>query len=125
MDGTQAMAYCRIKYTSGGHYKIPERDIEVLPVIFGDVLKLKIKGGLGYSSDEILSMVETSLKSSDILDLDSEILKMGKLNLEQEIFPRDGYYESDMINGVYSLTFDKATTVEQIHNYIFEDTKTW
>ena len=125
MDGTQAMAYCRIRYTSDGHYKILERYIEVLPVIFSDVLELKMKGYPGYSNDEILSMVETSLKSSDILDLDSEILKMGELTLEQEIFPRDGYCQGEMINGVYCLTFDKATTVEQIHNYIFEDTKTW
>ena len=46
---------------------------------------------------------------------------MGKPTLEQERFPRDGYCQGEMTNGVYYLTFDKATTVDQLHNYIFED----
>ena len=120
MDGTQAMAYCRIRYTSGGDYKRTERHREVLSAIFSKALSLNVTE---YPSilNEILPMVETNLKSSDILDLGSEVLKMGKSTLEQERFPRDGYCQGEMINGVYYLTFDKATTVNQIHNYIFED----
>ena len=120
MDGTKAMAYCRIRYTSGGDYKRTERHREVLSEIFSKVISLNVTT---YPSllNEILPMVETSLKSSDILDLGNEVLKMGKSTLEQERFPRDGYCQGEMINGVYYLTFDKATTVEQIHNYIFED----
>ena len=30
-----------------------------------------------------------------------------------------------MINGVYYLVFDKEVTVNQLHDYIFEDKKTW
>lgn len=120
MDGTQAMAYCRIRYTSGGDYKRTERHREVLSAIFSKALSLNVTE---YPSllNEILSMVETNLKSSDILDLGSEVLKMGKSTLEQERFPRDGYCQGEMINGVYYLTFDKATTVDQMHDYIFED----
>lgn len=120
MDGTQAMAYCRIRYTSGGDYKRTERHREVLSAIFSKAISLNVTT---YPSllNEILPMVETSLKSSDILDLANEVLKMGKSTLEQERFPRDGYCQGEMINGVYYLTFDKATTVNQIHDYIFED----
>ena len=120
MDGTQALAYCRIRYTTGGDYKRTERQREVLSAIFSKVVNLNVTE---YPSllNEILPMVETNLKSSDILDLGSEILKMGKPTLEQERFPRDGYCQGEMIDGVYYLTFDKATTVEQLHNYIFED----
>ena len=30
-----------------------------------------------------------------------------------------------MINGIYYLTFDKDSTVNQLHEYIFEDKKIW
>ena len=38
VDGTQAMAYCRIRYTSGGDYKRTERHREVLSKIFEKIL---------------------------------------------------------------------------------------
>ena len=120
MDGTQALAYCRIRYTSGGDYKRTERHREVLSALFSKALTLNITE-YPWLLNEILPMVETNLKSSDILDLGSEVLKMSKATLEQERFPRDGYCQGEMINGIYYLTFDKATTLDQIHNYIFED----
>ena len=55
----------------------------------------------------------------------NEVLKMGVTNLEQERFPRDGYCEGKMISGIYYLTFDKENTVQQLHDYIFEDIKSW
>ena len=70
---------------------------------------------------EILPMVNTSLGYSDILELGTEVLKLGDSNLQLERFPLDDYCEGKMISGIYYLTFDKEVTVEQLHNYIFED----
>ena len=70
-------------------------------------------------------MVKTSLDYSKILDLGNEVLKIGVTNLDQERFPRDWYCEGKMISGIYYLTFDKENTVQQLHNYIFEDIKSW
>lgn len=124
VNGTQAMAYCRIRYTSGGDYKRTERHREVLSKIFEKIASLS---PAKYPSllNELLPMVKTSLSVNEILDLGNEVLKIGNLNLEQERFPLDGYCQGKMINGVYYLTFDKETTVNQLHNYIFEDNKTW
>lgn len=124
VNGTQAMAYCRIRYTSGGDYKRTERHREVLSKIFEKITSLSPDK---YPSllNELLPMVKTSLSVNEILDLGNEVLKIGNLNLEQERFPLDGYCQGKMINGVYYLTFDKETTVNQLHNYIFEDNKTW
>ena len=74
---------------------------------------------------EILPMVNTSLGYSDILELGTEVLKLGDSNLQLERFPLDDYCEGKMISGIYYLTFDKEVTVEQLHNYIFEDKITW
>ena len=124
LNGTQAAAYCRIRYTSGGDYKRTERHREVLSKIFEKILSMS---PTTYPSllNDLLPMVSTNLDGSEIMELGNKILKIGNTTLEQERFPRDGYCEGQMINGVYYLTFDKETTVNQLHDYIFEDKITW
>lgn len=120
LNGAQALQYSRIRYATGGDYRRTERQRTVLNSVFIKILQMNIST---YPTllNEILPMVETNLKSSDILELGSEVLKMGKSTLEQERFPRDEYCQGQIIDGIYYLVFDKAATVEQIHNYIFED----
>ncbi|WP_195948874.1 LCP family protein [Clostridium saudiense] len=124
VDGTQAMGYCRIRYTSGGDYKRTERHREVLTKIFEKILSMS---PTSYPSllNDLLPMVSTSLDVGEIMDLGNKVLSIGNTSLEQERFPRDGYCEGQMINGVYYLVFDKEATVNQLHDYIFEDKKTW
>lgn len=124
VDGTQAMGYCRIRYTSGGDYKRTERHREVLTKIFEKILTMS---PTAYPSllSELLPMVSTSLDTAEIMDLGNKILSIGNVGLEQERFPRDGYCEGKMINGVYYLIFDKEATINQLHDYLFEDKKIW
>lgn len=124
VSGTQALAYCRIRYTSGGDYKRTERHREVLTKIFE---KIETLPATSYPSLllEVLPMVNTSLTYNEILDLGTEVLKLGDSSMELERFPLDDYCEGKMIDGIYYLSFDKETTVEQLHNYIFEDQITW
>ena len=124
VSGTQALAFCRIRYTSGGDYKRTERHREVLTKIFEKIETLPVTS---YPSLllEILPMVNTSLTYNEILDLGTEVLKVGDSSMELERFPLDDYCEGKMIDGIYYLSFDKETTVEQLHNYIFEDQITW
>ena len=124
VSGTQALAFCRIRYTSGGDYKRTERHREVLTKIFEKIETLPVTSYPSLLS-EILPMVNTSLDYSEILELGSEVLKLGDSSMELERFPLDDYCEGKLINEIYYLTFDKETTVEQLHNYIFEDKVTW
>ena len=118
------MGYCRIRYTSGGDYKRTERHREVLTKIFEKILTMS---PIAYPSllSELLPMVSTSLDTAEIMDLGNKILSIGNVGLEQERFPRDGYCEGKMINGVYYLIFDKEATINQLHDYLFEDKKIW
>ena len=124
LNGVQAVAYSRIRYTSGGDYKRTERHREVLTKIFEKILSMS---PTSYPSllNDLLPMVSTSLDVGEIMDLGNKVLSIGNTSLEQERFPRDGYCEGQMINGVYYLVFDKEVTVNQLHDYIFEDKKTW
>ena len=124
LNGAQALSYSRIRYATGGDYVRTERQRTILTKIFEKILTIN---PMKYPSllNEVLPMVQTSLDYSKILELGTEVLKMGVTTLEQERFPLDGYCQGEMINGVYYLTFIKALTVEQLHNYIFEDVRIW
>lgn len=124
LTGEQALAYSRIRYASGGDYVRTDRQRTVLNKVFEKILATNVSQYPGLLS-EILPMVKTSLDYSEILNLGNEVLKMGVTNLEQERFPRDEYCEGKMISGIYYLTFDKENTVQQLHDYIFDDIKSW
>ena len=70
--------------------------------------------------NQVLPYVQTNLSAADILSLGTKVLGIGN-NLEQDRFPRDGYCEGAMIDGIYYLTFDKEATVQQMRDYIFND----
>lgn len=124
LTGDQALAYSRIRYASGGDYVRTERQRTVLSKVFEKVISMNVTQ---YPSllNEVLPMVQTSLDYKEILDMGTEVVSMGSAALEQERFPLDGYCDGQMISGVYYLTFDKDSTVSQLHDYIFEDKKTW
>lgn len=124
LTGEQALAYSRIRYASGGDYVRTDRQRTVLSKVFEKVLSISFTQYPSLLS-EILPMVQTNLDYSEILNLGNEVLKMGVTTLEQERFPRDGYCEGKMIDKIYYLTFDKENTVQQLHDYIFEDVKKW
>lgn len=121
LDGTQALAYSRIRYTSGGDYKRTERQRTVLEALFN---KLTSTSVASYNSllNEVLPYVQTNLNAADILSLGTKVLSIGN-NLEQDRFPRDGYGEGAMIDGIYYLTFDIETAKQQMRDYIFNDIK--
>lgn len=121
LDGTQALAYSRIRYTAGGDYKRTERQRTVLEALFN---KLTSTSVTSYNSllNEVLPYVQTNLNAADILSLGTKVLGIGN-NLEQDRFPRDGYGEGTMINGTYYLTFDIETAKKQMRDYIFNDVK--
>ena len=124
LTGEQALAYSRIRYATGGDYVRTDRQRTVLSKVFEKILCINVTQYPSLLS-EILPMVQTNLDYSEILNLGNEVLKMGVTTLEQERFPRDGYCEGKMIDKIYYLTFDKENTVQQLHDYIFEDIKNW
>lgn len=122
VNGTQALAYCRIRYTAGGDGERTQRQRIVLNKLFEKFTQLS---PTKYPSilNDLMPMITTNLSSNEMLTLATKVASLGGSGLEQNRFPEDNYSKGEMINGVYYLTFDKDKTIEQIHNYIFEDSK--
>ena len=122
VDGVQALAYSRIRYTSGGDFERTQRQRTVLTALFNEALNVPTTQYLSVISN-LIQYVTTNLNTNEILKLTTKIGSMGLsgITVEQQRFPIDGYCEGAMIDGVYYLTFDAATTKTQVMNYIFND----
>ncbi|MPQ45226.1 LCP family protein [Clostridium tarantellae] len=120
IDGTQAMAYCRIRYTVGGDYRRAERHRIVLTKVFEKIKKLPT---IKYPNllNELLPMIKTSLDSKEILSIANDIFSFDNIVIEQARFPKDKDSKGELIKGVYYLIFDKESTINDMHKWLFED----
>lgn len=117
VNGIQALAYARIRY-DGGDQERTHRHRIIFEALF-NTIKSTNKTQYPAILNELLPLVKTSLNSGDILKLATSSVSLSG-GLVQDRFPRDNNGAGQMINGVYYQTFDKAKTVEQMHQFIFE-----
>lgn len=117
LNGTQASAYCRIRYTEGRDFKRTERQRDVLSALFTKFKTTSIPE-LTSMMNDILPLVETNLTNTEIISIASKVLGMGIPNIEQSRFPLDG--KSEMIlTDMYHLTIDTESTTEDIHKFLY------
>ena len=75
VDGTQAVAYCRIRYTTGWDFKRTERMRTVLQKTVNKIKNLSLTQ-LNSLMNEMLPKIETSLSKTEIYTLVPQLLKM-------------------------------------------------
>lgn len=118
LNGTQASAYCRIRYTEGRDFKRTERHRDVLNALFVKFKDTNITEFPGIISD-VLPLATTNLKNSEIISLATKSLSMGVDNIEQGRFPTDGNIISTEITDMYHMNIDIDATTEELHNFLF------
>lgn len=74
VDGVQAVAYSRIRYTAGGDYKRTERMRTVIEAMLAK-LKTRSLGQINAFADAILPQVYTNITLGDIISLAPDIAK--------------------------------------------------
>ncbi len=122
VNGTQALAYSRIRKNSGGDDSRTERQRMLLTEIFNKVSTVGILK-LPSMVNDILPHVQTSLSTSEVLSLGTKVLTSGITDIEQLRFPLAEHSKGYKINNIYYTTFDEEITKEQIQKYIYEDIK--
>ena len=114
LDGVQAVAYSRIRYTSGGDYKRTERMRTVIEAMF-EKLKTKSIGEINDLADQILPEVYTNLEPNELISLAPTVL-------QYEISDSIGWpYE---IRGIttdrwYGVPVTLEENVKQLHEEAF------
>lgn len=74
LDGVQAVAYSRIRYTAGGDYKRTERMRTVIEAMF-EKLKTKSISEINDLADKILPEIYTNIEPNEVISLTPDILK--------------------------------------------------
>lgn len=121
LNGTQASAYCRIRYTAGRDFKRTERQRDVLNALFIKFKDINISE-IPSMISEILPLVTTNLTNSEIISISTKALGMGLNNIEQGRFPSDGNIINTEITDMYHMNIDIEATTEELHEFLYSKT---
>ncbi|MBO4980564.1 MAG: LCP family protein [Lachnospiraceae bacterium] len=120
LDGLQATAYCRIRYTAGDDFKRAARQREVIKAIEEQAKKADL-ATLTKVFNNVIDDVYTSLDSEDITNLLAHIS-------EYRIVDEGGFPEESMrttanigAKGSCVIPVDLESNVVWLHQFLFED----
>lgn len=117
LNGTQASAYCRIRYTEGRDFKRTERQRDVLEALFIKFKDTPITQVPSIISD-LLPLVTTNMSNTEMIGIASDVLSMGVTNINQARFPEDGDFTTEWTD-MYHMYADIPTTTEKIHKFLY------
>lgn len=115
LDGVQAVAYSRIRYTAGGDYKRTERMRTVIEAMLTKAKTLSI-GQLNKLVDTILPRVSTNINGTEILSL---VPSITSFNIGDSMgWP---YETRGTTTGTYyGVPVTLESNVEKLHKEVFE-----
>lgn len=116
LDGIQAVAYSRIRYTAGGDYKRTERMRDVIEAMLRK-LKTKSIGEINNLMDKILPKVYTNISASSIIAMIPNLLSY---NITESIgWP----YKTQGItlDRWYGVPVTLESNVKQLHKELFDE----
>lgn len=120
LNGIQATAYCRIRYTTGGDMKRSERQREVLTVVMNQLLKLDSAAFMDVTTS-VLPYVKTNLSSTEIIGTGISILSTGINSTDERMFPSQDYSEGRYINNIYYYVTDLDKAKNDLQDYVYGD----
>ena len=116
LDGVQALAYSRIRYTAGGDYKRTERMRDVLEAMLNKAKTLSISELINFVNI-MLPKISTNISSNDIIGLAPALLN---LNISES----NGWPEETQgatIGGVYyGVPVTLSENVTKLHEELFD-----
>ncbi len=118
LNGLQATAYCRIRYTAGDDFKRTERQREVLMAVAEEAKKAS-PATLNEIANSVFNEVYTSLDLAEIIELLGEISNYEIV--DQAGFPNEQYRTTGNIGskGSCVIPLDLTENVEWLHGFLF------
>jgi len=117
LNGTQATAWSRIRYTAGGDYKRTERQRIVIEKMFAKVKKSSI-GKINNFIDIMLPKVYTNLNNMDLLVLAKDVFSYNIVEQTGFPFEKDAHTYSKVS---YVFPIDLTANVTKLHEFFFNE----
>ncbi len=118
LDGIQAVAYARIRYTDGGDFKRAERQRIVLQKVVDKAKKASLST-LNKIIDKVLPQVSTNLSTGDFLGIASSAANFQIGEMSGYPFDVTTSEEVTGLEGSYVVAIGFADNVKQLHKFLF------
>lgn len=118
LNGTQATAYARIRYTAGGDYKRTERQRLVISKIFEKLKSSDIKTVNAFIKN-VFPQISTNLSNTELIGLAKDILAYNIVNQTGFPFEPDSHTYHRVS---YVFPVDLAANVTKLHEFLFDET---
>jgi len=115
VNGTQACAYARIRYTAGGDFKRAERQRIVVQKVFDKVKSSKLKT-INAVIDEMFPQIATNLSMAEMIGLAKSIFSYDIVDQTGFPFEKDAHTYKKVS---FVFPIDLAANVTELHKYLF------
>lgn len=116
LNGTQATAYARIRYTSGGDYKRTERQRIVIEKVFDKLKDADLKTKNAFIN-QVFPEIYTNLRKTELLGLASDILSYHIIDQTGFPFEPDAHTYHKVS---YVFPIDLTANVTKLHEFLFD-----
>lgn len=118
LNGTQALAYSRIRYVGNGDFGRTERQRTVLMAAFDQVSRLSLPEMLSLA-DTILPLLTTDMSSTDLIGLATDVFTLNISTIENHNIPEDASYTAANIRGMSVLVPDLDSCRRKLQEIIY------
>lgn len=116
VNGTQATAYARIRYTTGGDFKRTERQRIVISKVFEKIKESKLS--TVYSLiDKILPQIYTNMTNEEIMSLAKSVFSFDIVDQTGFPFEKDAHNYKKVS---YVFPINLQDNVTKLHQFLFE-----
>jgi len=123
LNGEQALAYSRIRYSGDGDYERTLRQRTVLQNVLTKVLTNKSLPQALALIDILSPYIQTSFDQGELVGLATKVFASGITNMENSRLPIDGQAVGGLWDSVYYLKPDTLSeNVVYLHQFIYEET---
>ncbi|HAX73175.1 MAG TPA: LytR family transcriptional regulator [Firmicutes bacterium] len=121
LNGRQAVAYMRIRYTANGDFGRMGRQREVMELALDQMKNLSLTQMLKVV-DELLPTIKTNLPKSEVVAMLTNVVTKGVPTMSQNQMPSNEAGVGQMIDGIYYyLPNTLLDNVQDLHDKIYGD----
>jgi LCP family protein required for cell wall assembly len=120
VDGSQALAYCRVRYVGDGDFDRTLRQRLVFEQVLSKALDLSVQDQYNLMM-ATLPYVKTSLSTTELIKYGANLALMPSKSIEQSRFPTDELVSLNTIDGVSYVVPDTLTdNIKALYQFIYE-----
>lgn len=120
VDGSQALAYCRVRYVGNGDFDRTLRQRKVFEQVMAKAVDLNPLEQYSLLT-KVMPYVETSLSKTEILKYAGNVMFMKDHAIHQEQIPAEGYVDTGMLGDVsYVFPVTLVDNIKEWYQFVYE-----